>query len=260
MKSVDPYHILGRRITSPSSGWEYFPHSSRNWGTRGQKPKHAEASSTSPSSPPSASSDPSRAQGAEQRVWAEQWNGFHRKPIQAVIFKNKWLRRNMIEVYKMRSSSEIVNRQWFFIICHYSRQKWNKMKLWTSSSKQPRRRTFPSQLIIKSYSSLPQRAASAKSINFFKRNQINSWRECPPSKHWKQLLHTLVELGGCHGTGPPQGVPSCQPCWGQGQVHTGGRGEQGAEQGAELLSCSSHPLISWSPQPAEHRTGAQGGW
>lgn len=113
---------------------------------------------------------PAELRGAEQRVWSEQWNGFHRKPIQAVIFRNKWLRRNMIEVYKMRSSSEIVNRQWFFIICHYSRQKWNKMKLWTSSSKQPRRRTFPSQLIIKSYSSLPQRAASAKSINFFKRN------------------------------------------------------------------------------------------
>lgn len=95
---------------------------------------------------------------------------FIERKLHTVILENKRLRRNMIEVYKPTSSIEIVNRQWFFIICHYSRHKWYKMKLWTSSSKQPRRRTFSSQLIIKSYSSLRQHDASAKSINFFKRN------------------------------------------------------------------------------------------
>lgn len=102
----------------------------------------------------------------------DQRNGmpFMEGKLYAVILENKWLRGNMIEVYKMMSSTEIVNRQWFFIICHYSRHKRYKMKLWASSSKQPRRRAFSSQLIIKSYSSLPQHDASAKSINFYKRN------------------------------------------------------------------------------------------
>lgn len=36
---------------------------------------------------------------------------FIERKLHAVILENKWLRRNMIEVYKTMSSIEIVNRQ-----------------------------------------------------------------------------------------------------------------------------------------------------
>jgi len=101
--------------------------------------------------------------------------------------KQRRLRGDLIQAYKILTGKERVNSDIFFKRATTSNLRGNSMKLFKFRSRLVSRQNFFSQRVVNYWNALPDCVVEAKSTNAFK-NQLD--------KHWKLKKWELIKAEG----------------------------------------------------------------